>query len=219
MVQGHFFEQYPHLQSLNLDWGFISYLPEFLTYAQHRNIGNDPLLVRQQFKEYLGSARVWRGIRLTSAELETVKTVGIQSAFLRNIPHDAALEWLEADVLSAYPWAVLGRQCYGGHPRSPLISVSADRDLAMRVGGSAPSTSVSGEKKNLHVFELEMPLMDILPYTDHGLPLPDFLHYWVEEEQAKMRCKNQSTVHPLWKTNVEQFVMYKINPEEIISIS
>ena len=219
-VHGHFAERYPHLAQLNLDMGFLSYLPEFLKCAKKEGMEDDsPIVVRKKFKEHLGTTTLWRGIKLTKDELNTAENEGIYSSFFRMDDSHPLLEQFEANVLSVYPWKLLDNQFYGGNYFSPLISVSADKDVAEKVGGSySSSCRKTGEAKDLYLFELKIPLIDVVAYTDHCLKVPDKLKSMVEYESETLTSNNKSTNHPLWKTNIEQFILYKVDVNEVVRI-
>ena len=214
---GIFAEKFPSLAQLNLDLGFLSYLPEFLIYAEKTNLKEEnPFVVRNTFKEYLGTIKLWRGIRLTEKELEYTRSHGILSSFFRNDNSVCNLEQFESDVLTTFPWKLLENQFYGGHMLSPLLSVSADNEVARGVGNGYAKTAVDGTPKKMYLFELEVPLIDVVPYTEHCLNAPDLLRHVMERERSDLTGKR---LHPLWQTNIEQFILYKIDPREIVNVS
>ncbi|MBU0666937.1 MAG: hypothetical protein ABIC91_08515 [Nanoarchaeota archaeon] len=220
-VHGRFAEQYPQLSQLNLDTGFLSYLPEFIEYAKKENPRDkDPFIVREKFKEHLGATTLWRGIRLTKNELNSIEKEGIYSSFFRINGLHSLIEQFEANILSVYPWQLLDNQFYGSDSFSPFISVSANKDVAKKVGESHCSVCrKTGESKELYLFELKIPLIDVVAYTDHCLKVPDLLKLMVEHETETLTSNNKTIYHPLWKTNIEQFILYKINADEIVQVN
>jgi len=217
---GIFSEKNPNLSQLNLDMGFLSYLPQFLEYAEKTDLEEDHYSVRENFKKRLGTTTLWRGIRLTKKELNHIENYGINSSFFR-IKYNQfyRLEQFEANILTTYPWALLENQFYGGHQLSPLISITADKSLAEKVGKSHSKICMhTGEPKRLYLFEIKINFIDVIPYTDHCLKAPDKLQHMIEREKEKLKANNQQVNHYLWKTNLEQFVLYKIDANEIVNI-
>jgi len=218
-IHGIFAEQNPHLSQLNLDQGIVTHLPEFIKFLKSQEI-SDYLAAKESFKQYLGSRTLWRGMVLTDEELEKTRTQGIESDFLRKSREmPSAIENFEANVLSVYFNEVVERHFHGENYWSPMVSVSSHKDVAIAVGNHFGRRSLTEEGKNLYLFKIQIPEIDLVYYTEHTVRLPEKLQDLVRNgTHLHVSVNGVDSSHP-WDRSTESYVMYKINPEEIIEVS
>ncbi len=216
-IHGTFAEQYPHLAQLNLDQGLVTHLPEFVEFLRPQG-AEDHLATRASFREHLGVQTVWRGIVLTEEEAERTRTEGIESDFLRkqnSLP--SVIEHFEANVLSVYFSELVERHFRGENYHSPLISVSSHKDVAIAVGRYFGDLYRGG--KSLYLFKIRIPEIDLVYYTEHAAKISPILQDSVRNgTHFHVTVDGIHSSYP-WGRQVESYVMYKINPKEIVEVS
>ncbi len=218
-IHGIFAEQNPNLAQLNLDQGLVTHLPEFIEFLKS-NGSEDYLHTRDSFNQYLGVQTVWRGMVLTDEEAEKVRTEGIESDFLRKVKEmPSVMENFEANVLSVYFNELIEQHFHGENYQSPLVSISSHRDVAIAVGRHFGRRSLSEEGKNLYLFKIHIPEIDLIYYTEHAARIPAKLQDLVRNgTHLHISVNGVKSSYP-WDRHTESYVMYKINPEEITEIS
>ncbi len=218
-IHGVFSEQNPNLAQLNLDQGVVTHLPELVEFLKSHEL-TDYLATRESFKKYLGSKTVWRGMVLTDEEAERMKNEGIESDFFRKSGNVSPLiENFEANVLSVYFNEVVERHFHGENYWSPLVSVSFHKDVAIAVGRHFGGKALAEEGKDLYLFEIQIPEIDLVYYTEHAARLPSKLQDLVRNGTHLHVSVNGKGSSFLWDKHTESYVMYKINPDEIVEIS
>ena|SRR3989339_119871 len=218
-IHGIFAQQNPHLVQLNLDQGVVTHLPELVEFLKSQD-KSDYLAARESFKQYLGSKTVWRGMVLSDEEAEKMRYEGIESYFLRkkgDMP--STIENFEANVLSVYFNEVVERHFHGENYWSPLVSVSSHRDVAIAVGRHFGGRALAEEGKNLHLFKIQIPEIDLVYYTEHAARLPGKLDSLVRNGTHLHVSVNGTESSFPWDKHTESFVRYKINPDEIVDVS
>jgi len=215
-LYGDFYVKHKGLLPLSLDLGFITHLPEWFEENMIQNNGSHYLIMRYNFKKQLGTRTVWRGMMLSEEEAECMKTYGIPSAFLhrsKDMP-DPLLN-LEANVLSVYPYELLQVHFHHENMLTPFISVSSHPEIAIAVerhyGHKDPF-------KNFYLFQCSLPEIDLIYFTDHAIQKPSKLASLSHDTPLRVSLNNEEYSYP-WDRNVESYVSYKINPEEIIEIT
>src|SRR3989338_4350441 len=213
------FAQHSHLTQLNLDQGVVTHLPEFVEFLKSRE-QSDYLAARESFKRDLGSNTVWRGMVLSDQEAEKMRYEGIESDFLRKSGDMlSAIENFEANVLSVYFNELVERHFHGENYWSPLVSVSSHRDVAIAVGRHFGGRASAQEGKNLHLFKIQIPELDLVYYTEHAARLPAKLQDLVRNGTHLHVSVNGTESSFPWDKHTESYVMYKINPDEIVDVS
>ena len=218
-IHGTFAGQYPHLAQLDLDQGIVTHLPEFVEFLK-TNESQDYLAVRDSFKKYLGYQTVWRGIVLTKEEAKKTKTEGIESNFIRkNKNMTSLLENFEDNVLSVYFDELVERHFHGENYQSPLVSVSSHKDVAMAVGRHFNKRLLLKEEKDLYLFKIKIPEIDLIYYSDHAAKTPSKLQDLIRNgTHLHISIDGVNSSYP-WDRNTESYVMHKINPKEILEVS
>lgn len=220
-IHGEFSDQYPHLSQLNVDPGLITHLPEFMKFLKISNLGTqDYLAVREDFKQYLGDRIVWRGMALTAEEAEKVRTQGIESNFLRRAKDmPSVIENFEANVLSVYFSELVEVHFHDENYHSPLVSVSSHEDVAIAVGRHSGRKSCSEEPKELYLFKINVPEIDLIYYSDHAVKTPYKLQDLIRNgTHLHISVNDHEYSHP-WDRETESYLLHKVDPEEIIEIS
>lgn len=214
--QGIFSEQYTQLAQLNLDWGIIVHLPEFLDFLKIHYTCNKPLLrIREEFKDSLGYDTLFRGISLNEEELEKIKQFGIESQLLRRIGEsENSAELFEREILNKRVNNLIEDHFHRASHYSPLISVSSHEDVAIAVG-RAFGRSIDLRKK-LYLFKIKIPKIDRIYYTAHGFRSPAIFEGHMG--QLTIKVNGEESKYP-WDMDVESYIGYKINPSEILEIS
>ncbi|MFH1173499.1 MAG: hypothetical protein V1725_00005 [archaeon] len=217
-IHGIFAQQNPHLAQLNLDQGVVTHLPEFVDFLKSQD-QSDYLAARESFKKYLGSKTVWRGMVLSDEEAEKMRHEGIESDFLRKSGEmSSTIENFEANLLSVYFDEVVERHFHGENYWSPLVSVSSHQDVAIAVGRHFGGRTLTEEGKNLHLFKIQIPEIDLIYYTEHAARLPGKLQDSVRNGTHLHVSVNGTESSFPWDKHTESYVMYKINPDEIIDV-
>jgi len=218
-IHGIFAQQNPQLAQLNLDQGIITHLPELLEFLESHNT-EDYLAARESFKQYHGKRTVWRGMILSDEEAEKIRVKGIESNFLRktnDIP--SLIENFEANVQSVYFKELVEIHFHGENYQSPLVSVSSHKDIAIAVGRHFGRRFLSEKGKSLYLFEIQIPEIDLIYYTEHAARLPSKLDSLARNgTHLHISVNGVDSSYP-WNRHTESYVMYKINPEEIVDIS
>jgi len=179
----------------------------------------DPMGARAQLKEKLGDTIVWRGMTLTDEELTNVKEQGIISS-LGQATADSKhpIEQFEATALSAYPSQALEGHFHNGHQQTPFVSVSDNKDIAIAVGRQYGSREPG---KNLYLFQLKVPAIDILSYTEHALKMPYMIQTLTQRNpNAGVRVSiDGEKSFTKWTDGAERYAFWKIDPEDIVEIT
>ncbi len=220
-IYGDFITQNKQLAQLSLDPGFVTHLPEFIEYMKKDDINTQYFFkLREDFKLFLGNRIIWRSMMLTEEEAKNVITQGIESNFFRHskdLPN--LIENFEANILSVYFNELIENHFHGENYFSPLVSVSSHEDVAIAVGRHFGRISDSKERKELYLFKINIPEVDLIYYTDHGVKKPYKLEELIKNETPlKISVNDHKTFYP-WDKNTESYILYKINPEEIIDVS
>ena len=218
-IHGIFAQQNPQLAQLNLDQGVVTHLPEFVDFLKSQD-QSDYLAARESFKKYLGSKTVWRGMVLSDEEAEKMSHEGIESDFLRKSGEmPSTIKNFEANVLSVYFNEVVERHFHGENFWSPLVSVSSHRDVAIAVGRHFGGRALAEEGKNLHLFKIQIPEIDLVYYTEHAARLPGKLQDLVRNETNLYVSVNGNESSFPWDKYTESYVIHKIDPDEIVDVS
>lgn len=218
-IYGNFRVQYEYLAQLSLDPGVITHLPEFMEFLKtHDQNTKDYLAIREGFKQHLDNKEVWRGMVLNDKEVEKIKNEGIQSNFLRLPEEYLSIENFESNILSTYFNELVERHFHGENFMSSLVSLSSNKDVAMVVGkyfGKGKS-----ESKELYLFKINVPEIDLIFYNDHAIKTPEKIQSFTDglEKQLRISVNGNEKTYP-WDKDVESYILYKIDPDEIIEIS
>lgn len=191
-VYGEFRNKYPQLTSLSLDPGFMNHLPEFMEMVKNQDIipTDDYKEVRKIFKEKLGNKEMYRGMTLSPEDVEIIKLHGIISSIGRENKNSrfSIQDEIEAKLVSVRPKEMINHHFNGGADYSTFISVSAKEDIAATLGKTFGKNK-TGDRKP-YLIKMNLPVIEII-YEEHGRKV---------------------------EKDVESFVFWKINPEEILEI-
>ena len=217
---GDFRNTYPALAQLSFDPGFMTHLPEFMEAAAKGEVPTDDYQeAREALKRKLGNRTMWRGTTLTDEELEAIRAGGVLSPLADFIPQsDEPLEQFEAKVLSTYPSYMIEAHFHGENRYTPLLSVSSYPDVAIAVG---KHFGKRGANRKFYLFELSVPEIDVISYTDHAFNMPGKLKSWLNfnpDFGIHVSVDEQSGNYK-WNANVESYLFWKIDPSEIVDIT
>lgn len=226
LVYGKFLNAYPHLAQLSLDPGFISYLDDFMLMAERGEVDvSDFRKVRQEFSEKLGEVTVWRGMSLTDDEMLQVKSNGIMSSLgLQTSMSEHPVEQFEAMALTTWPNHAIEDHFSNSHPASPFISVSRHKEIATAVGRSY---SRMNDGKKFYLFQIKMPKINLIDYTDHGIRAPSMIQEFIDRDKRSggepyygvKGNINGKLFDVKWINKVEQFGYWKIDSSDIVEIT
>jgi hypothetical protein len=217
---GALMDAHPEWSQLSLDPGFMTHLPAFMDMLDRGEItATDYEGVRQQLKDKLGNKTVWRGTMLTDDELEEAKTEGLGSPLSRVVQgSEQPREQFEASALSAQPIDTIEKHFHGEHAATPYLSVSEHPEVAIAVGRHF-GNRVEGKK--FFLFELSVPAIDLVSYTDHAIRPPFKLREMKDRNPdiaITVGVNGKQSTHK-WDDSVESFVHWKIDPTEIHEIT
>src|SRR3989344_2639641 len=211
---------YPTLTQLSLDPGFITHLPDILRMIEAGEVRvEDYLKAREEFKEKLGSRTMFRGTMLTDEELTLIKEFGILSLLAK---HVAAFtnpqEEFEAKALSTNIHYSIESHFHGENYFTPFLSVSAYNDIATAVGRCF---AARGEGRKFYLFTLQVPMIDMVSYTDHGVRMPQRLRQSFDynpDYSVNIAIDGNESEYK-WDENVESYIFWKIDPGDIVEVS
>ncbi len=213
-IYGKFRNDYPHLAQLSLDMGVMTHLPELIELlSEPGNENLDHKIIREKLKERLGHQTMWRGMMLTEEEMEYIKKHGIMSPSARGLKStEQPKEQFEANILSTYANELVERHFHGENLNTPFISVSAHEDVAIAVGRCFGKKS---EERKLYLFKLDVPKIDCISYTEHGIKMP----YKLENSPQKLSISIDGDENTYdFDKDAESYLFWKINPEEILEV-
>ena len=114
---------------------------------------------------------------------------------------------------------MVDRHFHGENYQSPLVSVSSHKDVAIAVGRHFGRRFLSKDRKSLYLFKIHIPEIDLVYYSDHAVRVPSKLQDMIRNGiPLHISVEDHDSSHP-WDRHTESYVMYKINPKEIIEVS
>lgn len=191
-LYGQFRNIYPQLEQLILDPGFMNHLSDFMELAKEQDFSKHSAQeVRDFMKNFLGTKEVYRGMTLTQCQAEKMKVDGILASIPRGIDNSNKFieKVFEAVTLSVSLRDMNYYHFNAGADNSTLISVSERKVLAASLGKEFGN---HGDGKKTYLVKMNIPVIDLM--------------YWHNDAPGGM------------SKEIESFVFWKINPEEIISI-
>ena len=75
--------------------------------------------------------------------------------------------------MSVYFGELVERHFYNENYHSPMVSVSSHKDVAIAVGRYFGRKSLSEKTKDLYLFKINVPEIDLIYFSDHGQRLYD----------------------------------------------
>lgn len=217
-IYGNFREQHSNLAQLSLDPGFLTHLPEFFDFTKNNNVNEKNYWnTREKFKEFLGYKEVYRGLMLTEKETEKIKKQGLHSDFFRDSDFKDRGPWLvESRFLSCSFNDLVESHFHRENPYTFLLSLSSHQDIAIVAG---EYYGKRGNEKELYLFKLKVPEIDIIYFTDHAVRTPYKVRaYGILRPRLGVMLNRKKNVYE-WDRNTESFVLFKINHNEIIKVS
>ncbi len=212
--------KYPALAPLSLDPGFMTHVDDIMKMLENGEISAAEFqATRSAIKDKLGSRTVFRGAMFTDDELALVRKSGIVSPLATFIANSTEpKEELKAKALSVYPSSAVESHFHGENYYTPFLSVSSHRDVAIAVGRHFGKR---GPGKKFFLFELKIPTIDIIYYSESGIKMPSLLRESLERDSNhSIRIGiNGSESQYKWDANVESFVFWKVDPADIVEIT
>jgi len=213
-------DEHPEFAALSLDSGFMTHLPEFMDMIEQGEIkSTGPIAAREELKEKLGYKIMWRGTMLADDELESVKNTGLMSPLSMIVKSsNNPEEQFEGIALSTYANDATERHFHGEHRSTPLISVSGYKDVAIAVGRHFGDKS---PEKKFYLLKLGVPVIDLISYKEHAIRTPAKLKSIKDynPEYSLSISLDDKKAEYKWDEEVESYMFWKINPEEIIEIT
>lgn len=211
---------HPDLAPLLFDAGVLHHLPQFIEFLYSRLDSHltaqsggpiDPWQLRQEFSTFLGTKKVFRAITLTKSELSTVRSSGIESLLLRNKTYKRwhYFYFFLNETYNAHSLGVESERAENSY----LLSISEIDEVSVAV-----ANTFRDHDKDVYLFELDIPVLDILPLGDKtsfilpSLDPPKILHLTYESHSTKEKDVPFSR-------QLESFIMLRIEPHEIVSIT
>ena len=218
-LNGAFAHAYPHLSQLELDIGFMTHLPEFMKFAEKHDVKDkDFVHVREEFKDYLGTKTVYRGMVISEQEVEAIQKKGVESFIHQGAySHSSKIKYFEAHVLSTFADYLFEAHFHRGlYNFSPLVSVSEYAPLAIAVGRHFGRRRINNEEGSLYLVEANVPEIDLVYYTEHAVKQPSEF----QRGSGKVAVHVDGTKYVYnWDRKVESFLLQKIDADEIVSIT
>lgn len=219
-VYGQLMEAHPEWAQLSLDPGFMTHLPTFIGMLNSGEVTDTNYEgARQQLKDKLGYKTVWRSTMLTDEEFAKTQTNGLSSPLTRVVQDsEGHVAQFEASALSAMPSYTIEKHFHGEHRATPFLSVSEYPDVAISVGRHF------GDKKpgkKFYLFQIKIPAIDLVSYTDHAIKTPSKLKQ-IKERNPDFAINvgvNGDKSSYKWDESVESFVFWKIDASEIIEVT
>lgn len=217
---GQLMEAHPEWAQLSLDPGFMTHLPTFMDMLNSGDLtATDYEGARQQLKEKLGDKVVWRGTMLTDEEFAKTQTDGLGSSLIRVVQEsEEPVTQFEASVLSAMPSYTIEKHFHGEHRATPFLSVSEYPDVAISVGTHFADKTPG---KKFYLFQLRVPAIDLVSYTDHAIKTPSKLSQ-IKKRNPDFAINvgvNGEHSSYKWDNSVESFVFWKIDAIEVIGVA
>ncbi|MCB0350744.1 MAG: hypothetical protein KDD38_06140 [Bdellovibrionales bacterium] len=215
LLMKRFGEHAADLLPLMFDIGILHHIPEFLEFLEQEKLqasSFDPWELREKFSNHLGTTRIYRAIALTDRELSIAKTQGLTSRILRNLTLN---DWpiYDFELQETYDSHSHGNGSTYYSDNSYLISVSDFQEVSIAVANHH-----SEQNKPVYLFELEIPRLDILPIGDRT----SFIHPTnTPPNVLKIISGNKrASKHKIFfGRKLESFIMFRIDPSEITSIT
>lgn len=195
------------LDPLVVDPGVVLRLDEVLAFPAKP--GEDPWLVRERFSAKLGKVRIYRGLAVTPEELASINAKGILAASKRGtepVPPKHLLDQMIGHLVG-----IAG-------PADTMLSISYDPNISRCVAAMYRGKE---QQKTVHVWTVEMPLLDVL-----AIEAPHALCPAVEP--ASLECdKRRGEITPatrlaacrnFYDPKIESFVQSRIDPSEFVEV-
>jgi len=201
--------------SLLVDPGLSLRVEDFVEYVEKNELEqSDPWEARARFSKELGSDTIYRGLKLTLDEFETIRTKGIESEFLRKDStfENYSRQSLAIEILHRALFVV---QISGYEYFDPLMSVTEDIETAICVSRTQKNTSL--KSREVYIFEINIP--QIANFTtiknskicNYSQRRNESLPYLADAARVRqIICEKL-----LPSKNIESFVSLTIHPDEI----
>ena len=217
----------PGFEALAYHPGLVTRLDEFARFVAANGLREGaPEKARAAFSRHLGTKIVYRAEPLTHAELERTAVRGLESRLsqrdldLSLVLHEStAVEsdygaHIAADTMSdSIRKQVAARVSGSTRVNDPLLSVTDHPEVGIAIVGRVvrQSRSQGGIEKQLHVFKLRLPVLDLISQES---PI-------IDERTGRSFMKitrgDGSTVsHEFPSAAVESFVLFRVKPSEIV---
>ncbi len=214
-IYGEFRSQFSALAGFSFDSGFVTHLPEFMSFIQAVNFDlQDVSVVRENFKNHLGYRDMWRGVMLTDEEYATTLQYGYLSDFPKlSSERDHLASQFEANVLSTRVDELIEVHFHGENNFSPFISITANKDIAIAVGRHFGNKR---DGRKFYLLKLKVPEIDIIHYTDHAVRKPAKLQSLVSKLSVSVDSRAS---HHDWDRDAESYVYWKLDKKDIVDVS
>ena len=206
------------------DWALLadpaiaSRAHEFLRFREaqlNAKPGLTTLELRQAFAKYLGQAHVYRAMVLTDAEAAAIKKNGLPAPGVWSKTGNPG-DWLVPD--SHGPMADLTNRVTKNDGKTGF-AISVTEHIPVAMAASAPSLEGAAAGKDIYLFTLEIPEIDLVRETGLTLSFPAVGE--LRKAQATFPYLNvtdpkKTDLSYLWQMQtVESFAYVDIPPEQI----
>jgi hypothetical protein len=203
----------PEYRALFLDPGIVSHGDELAGFLA-KNSGHawkDPWELRRAFSDALGTKTMFRGMALTAAEAEKLRTGGLAAGYLRQ----ERFEGFVRNLGTPYE-AQLKRHVSGNTTQSMFQSVTSYKEVAAAVG-KRRLESVSAPKDGaLYVFRLEVPKLDLVEFSSDGYRPSTTYGGSFGKPIFSVRFGDRTVADKIaGGSELESFVFYGLQPGEI----
>ncbi len=218
--------RYPQLVDIAADLSFATHIPKLLHYIESGDIiiekWDTNNIVRRKLKWKLGNTKVYRGMMLSDNDAISIKKEGLLSPLLNysKVNKNLWRDFFENRILKTWLSKTIQDRINRWSTPNAFISTSEYKDIAIVVGAHFGNNS--WQKKKLYILELLIPTIDLVFYSETVVRqsdwhtrghLPIRIEKNVDWEKVVIDNKYEWT-----DTKVEQFIPWKIDHNEIVSI-
>lgn len=126
------------------------------------------------------------------------------------------MEEFEAKILSTSIQYLVEAHFHHENQLTPFISVTDHRNIAIAMGREKGRR---GEKRQFYLFKIQIPKIDLISYSEHGVRRPQKLQEIFERGVNISISINGETIEYPWDDKVERYLFWKIDPEEIVEVT
>lgn len=207
----------PSVASLIVDPGIVLRINEFYDFAISHNLRNsEPWSIRNQFKDFLGTRTVYRGMALTKEEFNSIVNEGLFSkgnnSSNSKSKYSSREEYIQYALSSENILTEFNHHQGGLTFNTQIISVTNSPKVAYAFGQLAgQDRSSRGEIVKVYVFKMEIPELELL--TSDSIFRSPTTDYYIENFDYLIGLNRYE-----FDRKLESFVYYKIDPSEIQNI-
>ncbi|MFN8847943.1 MAG: hypothetical protein ACK5V3_10195 [Bdellovibrionales bacterium] len=205
---------------LIVDPGIVARIIQFVEFVSKNNLEmTPPKSVRSLFASVLGKKTMYRALVLNEKEMNDIKQNGMKAVSLINS---------KSHFLTDYPLLQMFWKRRSDNPfpdGDPMISITVHPEIAVAAASiflyrnSKPifGLDLKFEKKDIYLFEIEVPVIDILIPESHQFSVLRTKHIGFSIEIQNFTRKTNT--HYGYGPDVESFLLYEVHPQEILQVS